>query len=151
MKAQISNGAIYPYIKSVQIYVCPSSRDGQTTGLSYSMNCALAGNMDAAVQNPVDVIQLVDEAYPSDGFFWADSSANGSDQLTQIHLGGGNFSFCDGHVKFFPFSKYPIGDTAEDATYGTFKVRSTGQPRFFDSAPPSPAPTPGAFGSCAAP
>lgn len=130
--ANISGGAIYPYIKSTQVYVCPSSRDGQKTGLSYSMNCTLAGQANFSVQSDTEVALLVDEAYPSDGYFWATDDATASDQMTQVHNGGGNILFCDGHVKFYPYAKFYAGDNT-DTNSRTMKTRRTGQPRFFDS------------------
>lgn len=133
-RALVAQGAIYPYVKSEQIYVCPSSRDGQNTGISYSMNCALDSQAEFSVQNSADVVLLVDEAYPSDGYFWATDNPNGSDQLQQIHNGGGNILFADGHVKFYPFGAFPIGDNQGNTTHQSTKKRSTGQPRFFDTA-----------------
>lgn len=134
VKANIEAGAIYPYIKSTQIYRCPSGRDAESTGLSYSMNCTLAAQAEFSVQSPTEVILLVDEAYPSDGFFWADASASASDQLTQVHNGGGNLLYADGHVKFIPFARFPAGDNAVVGNAGTTKTATTGIPRFYDSA-----------------
>jgi len=140
-RALVEKGAIYPYTKSVQIYVCPSSRDGQKTGLSYSMNCTLSGQSNFSVQSDSEVVLLVDEAYPSDGYFWAPRPKDkdfdkSTDQLTQIHNGGGNILFCDGHVKFYPFGRFAAGDST-DATTGAasqaVKQATTGQPRFYDS------------------
>ncbi|BCM89183.1 hypothetical protein IAD21_01027 [Abditibacteriota bacterium] len=132
--ANIQGGALYPYIKSTQIYVCPSSRDGQKTGLSYGMNCTLAAASENSVESTTEVALLVDEAYPTDAFFWATADGTASDQLTKAHLEGGNVLFCDGHVKFYPYSRFNAGDNATDATAGATKTRTTGQPRFFDSA-----------------
>ena len=131
--ADIQGGALYTYTKNAQIYVCPSSRDGQKTGLSYSMNCTLAGQANFSVQSDTEVVLLVDEAYPTDAYFWATDDATASDQMTQVHNGGGNILFCDGHVKFYPFAKFYAGDNAEQAGAGAMKKRTTGQPRFFDS------------------
>ena len=141
-KVNIRDGAIFPYIKSEQIYRCPSARDAATTGLSYSMNCALAAKAEFSVQSPTEVILLVDEAYPSDGYFWApkdvaaSAAANSSDQLTQIHLGGGNLLYADGHVKFIQFARFPAGDSnaaVGGALAQNAKARTTGIPRFYDS------------------
>ncbi len=133
-RANIAAGAIYPYTKSEQIYRCPSARDGGTTGLSYAMNCTLAAQAEFSVQSPTEVVLLVDEAYPSDGFFWVTTDASASDQLTQIHNGGGNLLYADGHVKFTPFARFPIGDNAVVAQAGAIKTRTEGYPRFFDSS-----------------
>ena len=132
--ANVQGGALYPYIKSAQVYVCPSSRDGQRTGLSYGMNCTLAAQAQFSVQSDTEVALLVDEAYPTDAFFWATADPTASDQVTQIHLGGGNVLFCDGHVKFYPYGRFGAGDNSVDPAAGAVKTRTTGQPRFFDSA-----------------
>ena len=142
-KVNVSGGAIYPYTKSQQIYVCPSARDGGTTGLSYSMNCTLAAQAEFSVQTPTEVILLVDEAYPSDGFFWvpkdpaSSAAATSSDQLTKIHNGGGNLLYADGHVKFIQFAAFPAGDSntgVDGASAANTKARTTGIPRFYDSS-----------------
>ena len=140
--ANVEAGAIYPYVKNTQVYVCPSNRNADKSKLSYSMNCTLSGQAEFSVQNSTEVILLVDEAYPSDGYFWApkptETGANtSSDQLTQVHNGGGNLLFADGHVKFYPFARYPIGDSSDPSTGASSianKARTQGAPRFYDSA-----------------
>ncbi len=132
-KALIAQGALFPYVKSTQIFVCPSNRDGRETGLSYAMNCALSGSAEFSVQSNTEVALLVDEAYPADGYFWADAKDTSSDQLTQVHNGGGNLGFVDGHVKFYPFARFPAGDNdGSNSASIDAKTRKTGQPRFFD-------------------
>ena len=134
-QVNIQDGAIYPYLKNEQIFVCPSSRDGRATKLSYSMNCVLGGAPEFAVTNSAEVVLLVDEAYPNDGFFWADGANTSTDQLIQIHNSGGNLLFVDGHVKFYPFSRFPAGDNGVvGAGSVDAKTRTSGQPRFHDSA-----------------
>ena len=132
-KADVAGGALFTYVKSTQIFVCPSTRDGRETGLSYSMNCALSGASEFAVQSSTEVALLVDEAFPADGYFWATNDATSSDQMTSVHNGGGNILFVDGHVKFYPFGRFPAGDNAgPNADAQDAKSRTTGQPRFFD-------------------
>ena len=142
-RANVAAGAIYPYTKSEQIYRCPSARDADVTGLSYSMNCTLSGQMELSVQSPTEVVLLVDEAYPADGYFWVPkdktttAAATSSDQLTQIHNGGGNLLYADGHVKFIQFAAFPVGDSKDGLggdTARTAKARTEGIPRFYDSA-----------------
>jgi prepilin-type N-terminal cleavage/methylation domain-containing protein/prepilin-type processing-associated H-X9-DG protein len=132
-KALVDRGAIYPYTKSAQIYVCPSSRDGQKSGLSYSMNCTIGGAADMSIQSSTEVVLLVDEAYPSDGYFWASTDAAASDQMTQQHNETGNLLFVDGHVKAYPFRSFAVGDNAVVTGAGGIKTRKSGQPRFFDN------------------
>jgi len=133
-RAVVKDGAIFPYLKSEQIFICPSSRDGSATGLSYSMNCTMDRAADMSIQSPTEVVLLVDEAYPSDGYFWASTDSAASDQFTQRHNETGNLLFVDGHVKSYPFKAFSAGDNAVTTGAGGIKTRTTGQPRFFDSA-----------------
>ncbi len=135
-KANIEAGAIYPYVKSVQVYRCPSGRIAEESGLSYSMNCTLAASGEFAVQNSSEVALLVDEGHPSDAYFWVTTDANGSDHMTNVHNGNGNLLFVDGHVKSYPFARFPAGDnvaTQDGQTAIDTKNRLTGAPRFHDS------------------
>jgi prepilin-type N-terminal cleavage/methylation domain-containing protein/prepilin-type processing-associated H-X9-DG protein len=126
-KADVIDGALYPYVKSAQVYVCPSTEDGRTKELSYSMNCAVAGINQSAVPATAEIILLIDEAKTlNDGFFWAVNNGASTDDLTQAHLEGGNLLFMDGHVKFFNYSTFPTNTANKSAM--------TGFPRFHDLA-----------------
>ena len=46
--SDVARGSVYPYVKSIQIYVCPSDPTGQKERQSYGMNACLAG----AAANP---------------------------------------------------------------------------------------------------
>lgn len=149
--ADVEGGALYSYIRSPQIYICPSNNDGKTKKLSYSMNCALAGMHDVRISEPTDIIVLIDEDKNNDGFWYATNSSSSTDQLTQVHNKGGNMLFADGHAKFFPYDVYPL----DNSTTGLAnKIRQTGSPRFYDRSfgvngfwEPSPAP----LGTCSSP
>jgi prepilin-type N-terminal cleavage/methylation domain-containing protein/prepilin-type processing-associated H-X9-DG protein len=152
--AAVEEGGLYPYVKNKQVYVCPSSEDGEYAGLTYSMNCALAGIKDSTVSNTdsANIILLVDEFRANDGFFWAKNTSDSTDALTRIHNDGGNLLLADGHVKFYPFAKFPL-----DSANTTLKTNMTSQPRFWDKKF-NPAATKGyfekpglIFGSCDAP
>ncbi|BCM91871.1 hypothetical protein IAD21_03748 [Abditibacteriota bacterium] len=111
-----SQGNIYPYIKSRQIFVCPSDSDGQTTGDSYAMNSCLTSSNDpggtskslAAFDETSKWMMLCEESATSgtadqttgstnDGFFYE----SGEDNLSFRHLEGSNIAFIDGHVKWY--------------------------------------------------
>ena len=134
-RVDIVDGALYPYVKSEQIYRCPSGADADKTGLSYSMNCVLAAKPEFSVDSTSEMVLLVDEGHPSDGFFWASADPSASDHLTQVHNGGGNLLYADGHVKFTPFARFPIGDNAIDGqTAKDAKTRFLQSPRFYETA-----------------
>ena len=104
----VPNGSIYTYVKSAQVYRCPSDPLANQKTLSYSMNSNLTGVSLAAVQAPAGCVLLVDEsATLNNGNFavptgdTAAGSANYSDIPTTRHTDGAVFSFFDGHSKWF--------------------------------------------------
>jgi len=140
--ANVENGAIYSYVKSSQVYMCPSNSDGQKKRLSYSMNCAISGINNVRIREASAIVLLIDEDKANDGYFFAvDDVPAGSkvnnvvtdstDALTQLHNGGGNLLFCDGHVKPFLNKTFPIDGTPAGKAN---KWRQTGSPRFHDAA-----------------
>jgi prepilin-type processing-associated H-X9-DG protein len=129
--ADVVNGSLYTYVKSAQVYVCPSTEYGRQKGLSYSMNCILGNKLDAVVSEPSSIVLLVDEDKRlNDGLFSIKDGIS-SDGLTDVHLGGGNLLYCDGHVKFARLDSNPslLG------SYPTTRLTTvTGSPRFMDGA-----------------
>ncbi len=151
-KANIIGGAIYTYVKNEQIYICPSNRDGQTKGLTYSMNCALAGSSDVAVQEPTLTALLLDEDKANDGYVYATNSTSGisTDTMTSVHNGGGNVLFVDGHAKFYAFAAFPVRTTAGDPAAQALKTKTDGGPRFW-LGPGYSGDENNGFGSCNTP
>jgi prepilin-type processing-associated H-X9-DG protein/prepilin-type N-terminal cleavage/methylation domain-containing protein len=159
-QADVQGGALYPYAKNPNVYICPSNPySADVTNLSYSMNCAIAGmSSRARMRAPSEINLLVDEGYANDGFFYVADSTNSTDSLAQFHLNSGNILFADGHARSYTYTQYPLS-----RDNGTLKVRRTGIPRFLDTVfgsagyynpseivttPPQPPP---AFGTCALP
>jgi prepilin-type N-terminal cleavage/methylation domain-containing protein/prepilin-type processing-associated H-X9-DG protein len=143
--------ALYSYVKSTQIFICPSNPDGRIKQLSYTMNCAIAGANETGITGPAEVIVLDDEAQNNDGYFYAVSNPNSTDQMTKIHNGGGNLLFADGHAKFFRFESFPINNVQPGLG---MKTRLTGSPRFYDEglgANGYNEASVAAFGTCNAP
>jgi len=141
-QANIEQGALYPYVKNSQVYICPSNRDGGKKKFSYSMNCAVGGMSNVRIRQPAEIVLLVDETYANDGFFWAPADGSfwpagntgyttSTDAMTQIHNGGGNLLFTDGHVKFYSAQAFPVDATPAGLAN---KARQTGTPRFHDRA-----------------
>ncbi len=91
-------------------YLCPSAGPVERKrGLSYSMNWNLdrdqfAGNTQEGVliskiKNPSRCVLLVDEGSElNDGYYDASDFPNQGN----LHSGGGNLAFCDGHVGWYP-------------------------------------------------
>ena len=142
-KAQIENGALFPYIRSTAVFVCPSNRDAEFKKLTYSMNCALQYMGEARIKAPAEIVLLVDEEKANDGFFFAVDDENkypnklivpgaeSTDKLSEIHNGGSNLLFVDGHAKFFPFKTFVLDDSPVGLTN---KGKTDGNPRFHDKA-----------------
>ncbi len=129
----VSQGALFKYVnKNKDVYLCPSDtakvRDSKgnswSFGLSYSMNCFLAGESfhrsdlparlsDSQVRSPARCVMLIDEGSGvknkfsgaieaiCDGYF-----GPGTDEPSDVHVGGCNFAFCDGHSKWIHHEQY---------------------------------------------
>ncbi|MDQ2730034.1 MAG: DUF1559 domain-containing protein [Armatimonadota bacterium] len=105
-----TKGSLYPYLKARGVFVCPD--DSSNEGDSYEINGNLGGPYVssglhvgvglAALTKPADTFLFVEEdaktGAPNDGYF---NVTGGGDQLSKRHSNGNNFSFTDGHVKFF--------------------------------------------------
>jgi prepilin-type processing-associated H-X9-DG protein len=115
-------GALYPYTKSTQIYVCPSDAVGQRTGNSYSANyCAFGSSTSPpidgfrpgksiasfdAVGSTAQWMLLGEEGIPNgtpadqnstdDAYF----NYGVTNVFAQRHFDGSNILFMDGHVKW---------------------------------------------------
>ena len=111
-----AKGSIYPYVKSSQIFVCPSDTIGQTTGDSYAINsCTLAGTgpggqgkslaafdetskwMLLGEESTTAIDESLGTGSTNDGYFFEQQD----DNLSKRHLEGSNLLFLDGHVKFY--------------------------------------------------
>ncbi len=141
LKASVEQGGVYNYVKDARVYVCPSNRDGQVKGLTYSMNCALSGAPSGRVRLPSSMILLLDEWRASDGYFWAVPNDTSTDRITPDHNGSGNLLFLDGHVKNYTNDAFPITDKSSQgqANKGAGMTRanepaSSSAPRFHDIA-----------------
>ena len=98
--ADVAKGGVYPYVKSTQIFICPSDVNATGKALSYSMNQRCASRALAENDTPAQTLLIVDESLTlNDGNFNSTTCA-GNDVPTVIHLEGFNAAFTDGHVKW---------------------------------------------------
>ncbi|MCL5102722.1 MAG: DUF1559 domain-containing protein [Armatimonadetes bacterium] len=112
----VTKGSLFPYVKNVKVYVCPSDLQPVRTNFkcSYSMNSELdwdyshvwgKGTMQDQVRRPTKTVALIDEGAGSlskstgkvipmcDGYFGA-----GQDAPAAAHSGYCCFLMCDSHV-----------------------------------------------------
>ena len=113
-----SLGSIFPYVKNIAIFQCPSDGDARKSRNSYAYNGCLiqppfvpglnAGKSLAAIDAPADRALLVEEGWDGgginstgrfgtdDGFF----NLPVGNVFTTRHQGGSIVVFADGHAKF---------------------------------------------------
>lgn len=106
-------GSLQPYLKSVQLFVCPSDSHGAQIGNSYAINgCALnaksgglaTGKSLAAFEDTARWMLISEEGTirntTDDGY-----QQFGDNSFTDRHLEGSNIGFVDGHVKWYKASR----------------------------------------------
>lgn len=104
---------IYPYVKSIQLFNCPSATrawDGKsatvTTNVSYGGNSALFGPSGAnalsmaAVLSPSQTLMYADSDGTSGAYFLYPLHYDDTRYISDRHLNGTNIVFADGHVKW---------------------------------------------------
>lgn len=120
-----TRGSLWRYIKSAKVYMCPSHVETdpyrkKNVKDSYTMNAFVSAAWkvnETMVKRPTATVLLVDEGKGSygvngittwidDGYFYY-----GSNYPSIAHCGGGNFAFCDAHVRF------QQGDSYKDLIY----------------------------------
>lgn len=109
---------LQPYMKSTQIFVCPSETVATITGgittantsycynnlyLSDSGNTASAGGVSlAAITNVAETVIFAESTNGTGTRYTCNPT--GSNKPLDPHLDGGNFAFVDGHAKWSPYS-----------------------------------------------
>jgi prepilin-type N-terminal cleavage/methylation domain-containing protein/prepilin-type processing-associated H-X9-DG protein len=92
-----------PYIKNSQIWTCPSGRVQPNYWTSwYAMNFELEANQgypQAWIKRPTDKIWMVDSGRHC-SVVWGDIDTWGNDGVSDIHNGGSNCAYFDGHAKW---------------------------------------------------
>jgi prepilin-type N-terminal cleavage/methylation domain-containing protein/prepilin-type processing-associated H-X9-DG protein len=132
-----TQGGLFSYVKSNQVYVCPSDGEGQNTRDSYAINeCVTSypvatgfafGKSLVAFEDTTRWMLLAEEAGSS-----PDGSPGSTDDallvlgngLSARHLDGLDLLFLDGHVKWYRPDKmradgYAIGGTGPAPTTAT--------------------------------
>jgi len=128
---------IYPYVKSTQVFICPSASDDGVP--SYGYNALVSGAFTAgvpkgvslsAIDRPAELIVNLDAnnkatwmyAYgkfvcrPDRGADVTQTSSWYS--VYQRHFDGANYTFADGHAKWYKVGAGMCANFADSGTYG---------------------------------
>jgi len=109
----------YPYVKSVQVYNCPSAPEnlkwkGAYLGGPFSYGANLdfftsgGSQLLSGIDKPAQTVMVVDSNFQSMQSFLNDGVApwwNVDRALLDRHLEGANIAFADGHVKWFTLQR----------------------------------------------
>ena len=97
--------ALQPYLKSTQIYQCPSNTDADPASptivttpqyTDYAFNIRMAAQNESGLFGSSQTVLNYEATSGS-----SNSASGGADTVASlIHLEGANFSFADGHVKW---------------------------------------------------
>jgi prepilin-type processing-associated H-X9-DG protein len=125
---------LIPYQRSIQLYQCPAE-GGDSSGnprlsnyTDYWFNSNLAGRSQAAVVSPASTLMfgdgndgtdITDARYSKSGLpaGWLSDK----DSPLYRHLGGANYAYADGHVKWS--QPHAIGNTSPRAGWPTFAIK----------------------------
>ncbi len=120
----MSRSSLQPYLKSSQIFICPSDSVGQTSGDSYAGNqCVFnasgpaitgytagfaSGKSLAAFDDTTRYMLLAEETTGTDGSTQGstdDAYLTIGNSISGRHFDGSNVAFLDGHVKFLKVAR----------------------------------------------
>ena len=125
--------SVFPYVKSIQMFSCPSSSTiwtGNYTGsMSYGFQSYLSGIALAQFNQPSECCVYADMAERGtvgangDSYNYNDylSSTNGNGiEFGALHNEGGNVGYADGHVKWRKLSDVPTRGTSSKFWYYSY-------------------------------
>ena len=103
----VTQGALFPYVKNAAVYQCPSDSHAKTKLLSYSVNSTTNFQSLAACSQPATTPTYVDESDTLNDGYFAYGGNNAGDIPSLIHNGGANIAFLDGHAKWYQRTQMP--------------------------------------------
>ena len=90
---------VYPYVKSQQVFQCPSLRATVPNGYGYAFNQYLSQKPQDSFDPYASTVMVYETSNPARNWFGPGTGR------AYRHLGGSNISFADGHVKWFAKGK----------------------------------------------
>ena len=112
---------IYPYVKSLQVYVCPSDSNSNrgwkgdnqgTSEISYGYNYDNLDNVnEAAIEKPSQMIMMADAGGNVSYALYQFNSSDQTRYISDRHLNGSVLNFVDGHAKWIRIARDSAGHT----------------------------------------
>lgn len=110
----VTQGSVFPYVKSKAVYVCPDDGGGRRMGDSYAVNSCTVnprpaiglpypGEIPASFNNPAVLMLLGEEAAFGPGVSGTDDASFRfrNNPFSTRHTGGPNVALLDGHAKWY--------------------------------------------------
>jgi prepilin-type N-terminal cleavage/methylation domain-containing protein/prepilin-type processing-associated H-X9-DG protein len=108
--------SVYPYVKSAQAYLCPSTDrdwDGSYTGrMPFGYNEGMSGIALAAIQIPAETIVLGDSVPSANSYILNPYPSTSHAMPDARHLETFNMVYADGHAKAQKLENWLVNDTA---------------------------------------
>ena len=86
---------LQPYVKSEEIFVCPSLKAAGVKGNGYAFNQYLSQKSQGRLQDIASVVAIYETSNPARNWFGPGTGR------AYRHEGGSNLAFADGHIKWF--------------------------------------------------
>lgn len=107
-------GQLQPYLKSSSIFICPGSLSGGQFSSSFAYNTRLSQKKQSDL-GKVELLILNFEVKPRPDGWTQTGTGFGAVTASTRHLGGANYSFVDGHVKWLEPGQLTGSPTRKEA------------------------------------